>query len=178
MANRDLVDSASAERAPALARDCGLKIRESNLSRNKAIIEVEARSTTIPPLISGDAVERLGGSNSADDVEEAATATGVAAPAVTTATASRGNDSQTISARLSNSGIKLPKFEILHFYGDPTLFLPFEEDFTNRVHNAPEFNNLDRMQLLVKACQGDASGPLSQYRVIAENYIPAWEAIK
>ena len=175
-ANRDRIDVAEEDRVIEITRDCCMKVRQGNRARNAAIVKLSAAGNRAIQSTGSRHGTPFSGFPPEDTIEQHVLPVGGEAatgdPGVTTTVRGEGNEASRIAH------VKLPKFELSDYYGDPTFYNAFAEEFTNRVHNVALFTNLDKMQLLVLHCKGDAKQIMDQYQVTGENYAAAWSALK
>ena len=79
-------------------------------------------------------------------------------------------NSSVAAASQRQNNIRLPKFSIEHFDGDPQLFLEFLDSFRYSVHENDSIPNVQKMTYLKGLLKGDAASCISGFKITDENY--------
>ena len=79
-------------------------------------------------------------------------------------------NSSVVAASQRQNNIRLPKFSIEHFDGDPQLFLEFLDSFRYSVHENDSIPNVQKMTYLKGLLKGDTASCISGFKITDENY--------
>lgn len=84
----------------------------------------------------------------------------------------------TYAASSTNDHLKLPRINLTTFSGTFEQWIPFRNMFQSMIHNNAVLPNIQKMQYLISALNGEALDVISSLEVADENYIEAWEMLK
>ncbi|UYV72604.1 hypothetical protein LAZ67_10000024, partial [Cordylochernes scorpioides] len=73
--------------------------------------------------------------------------------------------------------VKLPKFELPHFYGDANSLFNFKEVFKITIDQNQGLNDLQKLQYLGSAVKGEASRLIRGFPIVPESYKQAWDTL-
>ncbi|UYV71983.1 hypothetical protein LAZ67_9001435, partial [Cordylochernes scorpioides] len=73
--------------------------------------------------------------------------------------------------------VKLPKFELPHFYGDANSWFNFKEVFGMAIDQNPGLNDLQKLQYLGSAVKGEAARLIRGFPISSESYKQAWDTL-
>ncbi|UYV80978.1 hypothetical protein LAZ67_19002335 [Cordylochernes scorpioides] len=73
--------------------------------------------------------------------------------------------------------VKLPIFELPHFYGDANSWFNFKEVFGMVIDQNPGLNDLQKLQYLGSAVKGEAARLIRGFPVVSESYKQAWDTL-
>ncbi|UYV78043.1 hypothetical protein LAZ67_15003299 [Cordylochernes scorpioides] len=73
--------------------------------------------------------------------------------------------------------VKLPKFELPHFYGDANSWFNFKEVFGMVIDQNPGLDDLQKLQYLGSAVKGEAARLICGFPVLSESYKQAWDTL-
>nr|XP_042908418.1 uncharacterized protein LOC122271410 [Parasteatoda tepidariorum] len=79
--------------------------------------------------------------------------------------------------KLTESCLKLPKFELPSFYGDFNNWMSFKELFLSSIDKNPELTELQKFQYLFASLKGTAHKLISGFSLTDENYKHAWQTL-
>ena len=80
----------------------------------------------------------------------------------------RGSEGQSVTSR-----VKLPKFEIKKFNGDPTRWKSFMESFDAAVHQNKDLTEIEKMNFLVNHLEDEAENVIKGLLLSNDNYLVA-----
>ncbi|UYV77407.1 hypothetical protein LAZ67_15000907, partial [Cordylochernes scorpioides] len=74
--------------------------------------------------------------------------------------------------------VKLPKFELPHFYGEANSLFNFKEIFRITIDQNPGLNYLQKLQYLDSAVKGEAARLIRGFPISSKSYKQAWDTLR